>query len=80
MIRVHDHTAAGLSVQGADAVATAAIVSLRVRRCSRSDDAPPPERESNLTAPDSILMQRSGKYEFRQAYNAQAMVCAEDRN
>jgi transposase len=40
-----------------------------------SDD-PPPERQSNLTDPDSALMRRSDAHEYRQAYNAQAVVCA----
>ena len=38
---------------------------------------PPPERQSNLTDPDSALMRRSDRHEYRQAYNAQAVVCAE---
>ncbi len=41
------------------------------------EDAPPPERQSNLTDPDSALMRRSDAHEYRQAYNAQAVVCAE---
>ena len=41
------------------------------------DDVPPPERQSNLTDPDSALMRRSDAHEYRQAYNAQAVVCAE---
>lgn len=41
------------------------------------DDTPPPERQSNLTDPDSALMRRSDAHEYRQAYNAQAVVCAE---
>ncbi len=41
------------------------------------DDAPPPERPSNLTDPDSALMRRSDAHEDRQAYNAQAVVCAD---
>ena len=41
------------------------------------DDEPPPERQSNLTDPDSALMRRSDAHEFRQAYNAQAVVCAD---
>ena len=31
----------------------------------------------NLTDPDSALMRRSDAHEYRQAYNAQAVVCAE---
>jgi len=41
------------------------------------DDAPPPERQSNLTDPDSALMRRSDAHEYRQAYNAQAVVDAD---
>lgn len=41
------------------------------------EDNPPPERQSNLTDPDSALMRRSEEHEYRQAYNAQAVVCAE---
>ena len=41
------------------------------------DDLPPPDRQSNLTDPDSALMRRSDAHEYRQAYNAQAVVCAE---
>jgi transposase len=41
------------------------------------DDQPPPERQSNLTDPDSALMRRSDAHEYRQAYNAQAVVCAD---
>ena len=49
----------------------------RGRRPKPPDDAPPPERQSNLTDPDSALMRRSDAHEYRQAYNAQAVVCAE---
>jgi transposase len=42
-------------------------------------EAPPPTRQSNLTDPDSALMRRSDAHEYRQAYNAQAVVCAEGR-
>lgn len=41
------------------------------------DETPAPERQSNLTDPDSALMRRSEAHEYRQAYNAQAVVCAE---
>ena len=41
------------------------------------DDEPPPDRQISLTDPDSRLMRRSDAHEFRQAYNAQAVVCAE---
>src|ERR1700758_979590 len=38
---------------------------------------PPPPRQANLTDPDSALMRRSDAHEYRQAYNAQAVVCAD---
>ena len=41
------------------------------------NEDPPPERQSNLTDPDSALMRRSDAHEYRQAYNAQAVVCAD---
>lgn len=41
------------------------------------DERPPPSRQSNLTDPDSQLMRKSKAHEYRQAYNAQAVVCAE---
>jgi transposase len=41
------------------------------------DEDPPPSRQSNLTDPDSALMRRSDAHEYRQAYNAQAVVCAD---
>jgi hypothetical protein len=41
------------------------------------DDTPPAERQSNLTDPESQLMRKSKAHEYRQAYNAQAVVCAE---
>src|SRR5215475_4401197 len=41
------------------------------------DETPPPDRRSNLTDPDSALMRKSKAHEYRQAYNAQAVVCAE---
>ncbi|GBR05528.1 hypothetical protein AOE01nite_35380 [Acetobacter oeni] len=50
----------------------------RGRVTKPSEDEPPPERQISLTDPDSRLMRRSDGHEFRQAYNAQAVVCAED--
>ncbi len=41
------------------------------------DDDPPPQRQINLTDPDSKLMRKSKAHEYRQAYNAQAVVCAD---
>ena len=44
-----------------------------------SDDppAPPPGRQTNLTDPDSAIMRKSARHEYRQAYNAQAIVDAD---
>jgi transposase len=59
------------------------------------DETPRPEEQSNLSDPDSRLMRKSKHHEYRQAYNAQAVVdaagsqlilgarvsaCANDRN
>ena len=59
------------------------------------DETPRPDEQSNLSDPDSRLMRRSKHHEYRQAYNAQAVVdaggsqlilgarvsnCASDRN
>jgi transposase len=59
------------------------------------DDTPRAEAQSNLSDPDSRLMRKSKNHEYRQAYNAQAVVdaggsqlilgarvgqCASDRN
>jgi transposase len=41
------------------------------------DDEPPPDQQTNLTDPDSSLMRKSNHHEYRQAYNAQAVVDAE---
>jgi transposase len=41
------------------------------------EERPPPDRQINLTDPDSALMRKSKAHEYRQAYNAQAVVCAE---
>jgi Transposase DDE domain len=41
------------------------------------DETPPPDRQSNLTDPDSALMRKSKAHEYRQAYNPQLVVCAE---
>jgi transposase len=41
------------------------------------DDTPGPDEQSNLCDPDSRLMRRSKHHEYRQAYNAQAVVDAE---
>ena len=59
------------------------------------DERPRPDEQSNLSDPDSRLMRKSKHHEYRQAYNAQAVVdaggsqlilgarvsnCASDRN
>lgn len=41
------------------------------------DEVPPPDAQSNLTDPDSKLMRKSKRHEYRQAYNAQAVVDAD---
>jgi len=44
------------------------------------DDPPPlpkPEQQTNLTDPDSAIMRKSARHEYRQAYNAQALVDAD---
>ena len=44
------------------------------------DDPPPPpkaDRQTNLTDPDSAIMRKSNAHEYRQAYNAQAIVDAD---
>src|SRR5262245_52997491 len=46
-------------------------------RPPKPPDETPPDRQSNLTDPDSALMRKSKAHEYRQAYNAQAVVCAE---
>ena len=47
------------------------------RKPKPPDDAPPPERQTNLVDPDSRLMRKSKHHEYRQAYNAQAVVDAD---
>jgi transposase len=49
----------------------------RGRKPEPPDDAPPPDKQTNLTDPDSSLMRKSKRHEYRQAYNAQAVVDAE---
>ena len=41
------------------------------------DETPPPDRQSNLTDPNSQPMRKSKHHEYRQACNAQAVVWAE---
>jgi transposase len=49
----------------------------RGRAPREPDDTPPPDGQSNLTDPDSALMRKSKRHEYRQAYNAQAVVDAD---
>jgi transposase len=49
----------------------------RGRKPEPPDDTPPPDRQGNLTDPNSKLMRKSKRHEFRQAYNAQAVVDAD---
>jgi transposase len=57
--------------------AYAAKTGRRGRPPKPPDETPPPDRQTNLTDPDSQLMCKSKAHEYRQAYNAQAVVCAE---
>jgi hypothetical protein len=41
------------------------------------EETPPADRQTNLTDPGSQLMRKSKAHEYRQACNAQAVVCAE---
>jgi len=43
------------------------------------DDLPPPrpDKQTNLTDPDSAIMRKSARHEYRQAYNAQVVVDAD---
>ena len=65
------------------------------KRPKPPNDTPRRDEQSNLSDPDSRLMRKSKKHEYRQAYNAQAVVdaagsqlilgarisqCASDRN
>ena len=38
---------------------------------------PAPDKQTNLTDPDSSIMRKSARHEYRQAYNAQAIVDAD---
>lgn len=44
---------------------------------SPPSETPPPEQQSNLTDPDSRIMRKSKRSEYRQSYNAQAAVDAD---
>jgi transposase len=43
----------------------------------RDPARPKPSKQTNLTDPDSALMRKSARHEYRQAYNAQAIVDAD---
>lgn len=47
------------------------------REPSPPPDEPPPDAQSNLTDPDSRIMRKNKRAEYRQSYNAQAAVDAE---
>lgn len=49
----------------------------RDRNPEPPDDTPPPDRQGNLTDPNSKLMRKSKRHEFGQARNAQAVVDAD---
>lgn len=54
----------------------------RLEAAARGDDdddssGPAPDKQTNLTDPDSSVMRKSARHEYRQAYNAQAAVDAE---
>lgn len=56
----------------------------RLEEAAREDDGPDddptppePEKQTNLTDPDSAIMRKSSRHEYRQAYNAQAIVDAD---
>lgn len=49
----------------------------RGRKPEPPRDTPAGDRQNNLTDPDSELMRKSKRHEFRQAYNAQAVVDAD---
>ncbi len=44
---------------------------------SPPSETPPPKQQSNLTDPDSRIMRKSKRSEYRQSYNAQAAVDAD---
>jgi transposase len=69
----------------AERAAYEAKVAARAKRQGRAKGQPPkppnatpgPAEQSNLSDPDSHLMRKSKNHEYRQAYNAQAVVDAE---
>ena len=79
--RLEDETRAEAEAARPDYAAKKAAYEAKRGRRGRPpvppEETPPPERQTNLTDPDSALMRRSKAHEYRQAYNAQAVVCAE---
>ena len=57
------------------------LAAKRLEEAARDDhdDPPPPkpDKQTNLTDPDSAIMRKSARHEYRQAYNAQAIVDAD---
>ena len=76
-VQAHDAAEAVRPAFEAKQAAYEAKKGRRGRQPKPPDDAPPPTQQTNLTDPDSALMRRSDAHEYRQAYNAQAVVCAE---
>ena len=75
--RAREEAEAGMAEYEAKKAAYDSKKGRRGRPPKPPEDDPPPERQSNLTDPDSALMRKSKAHEYRQAYNAQAVVCAD---
>jgi len=80
--RLEAQAKARAAAERADDEAKAATRESRARRAKGTppkppDDTPEPHAQSNLCDPDSRLMRKSRSHEYRQAYNAQAVVDAE---
>ena len=46
-------------------------------RLKEASSPPEPDKQTNLSDPDSAIMRKSSRHEYRQAYNAQAIVDAD---
>ena len=79
--RLEAEAKAGAAAARAQYDAKKAVYDAKTARRGRPpkppDETPPPDRQSNLTDPDSQLMRKSKTHEYRQAYNPQLVVCAE---
>ena len=75
--KAREQAAAARPAHEAKKAAHKAKTGRRARPPKPPEDAPPTERQSTLTDPDSALMRRSDAQEYRQADNAQAVVRAE---